>query len=65
MSGTSKGKRSLLECHARCKYSMETTHKSINIKIDITVLKLASLIGLEVTVTEMSINFRERETSYW
>ena len=44
--GVRKGKLSLLACHTRCKYSMETTHNSVKVKIGIKVITLVeSLIG--------------------
>ena len=49
--GVRKGKRSLLASHTRCKYSMETTHNSVKVKLSIKIMKLVeSLIGREVTV---------------
>ena len=53
--GTEPGVRmckpSLLACHTRCKWSMETTHNSVKVKLGIKVLKLVeSLIGWQVTV---------------
>ena len=53
--GVRKGKRSLLASHTRCKYSMETTHNSVKVKLGIKVMKLVeSLIGWEVTVGQGS-----------
>ena len=53
--GVRKGKRSLLASHTRCKCSMETTHKSVKVKLGIKVMKLVeSLIGREVTVGQGS-----------
>ena len=50
--GVLKGKRSLMACHNRCKCSMETTRKSVKVKLGIQVMKLVkSVIGWEVTVT--------------
>ena len=44
--GVRKGKRSLLASHTRCKCSMETTHKSVKVKLGIKVMKLVeSLIN--------------------
>ena len=51
--GVRKGKRSLLACHTRCKYSMETPRNSVMVKLGIKVMKLVeSLICWEVTVTD-------------
>ena len=51
-----KGKRSLLECRTRCKYSMESTHYSVKVKLGIKVIKLVkSPIGKEVTVTGRAV----------
>ena len=66
-SGVRKGKRSLLACNTRCKWSMETTHYSEKVKLGIKVMKLVeSLIGWEVAVGQGSeCHFRfMRETSY-
>ena len=53
--GVRKGKRSQLECHARCKCSMETTRNSVKVKVGILVMKLVeSLIGWEVIVGQGS-----------
>ena len=49
--GDRKGKRSMLACHNRCKYSEETTRDLVKVKLAIKVMKLAErLIGWEVTV---------------
>ena len=46
-----KGKRSLLACHTRFKFSMETTHNSEKVKRGIKVMKLVeSLIGWTVAI---------------
>ena len=71
--GVRKGKRSLLACHIRCKYSMETTRNLVPVKVNIgnKVIKLVeNLIGCGITVhcnrkIRMSFSIRERETSYW
>ena len=48
-------KRSLLACHSHCKYSMETTHNSVKVKLGIQVMELVeSLISWEVTVGQGS-----------
>ena len=48
-----KDKLSLLACHDRCKYSMETTCKSAKVKLGIDVIKLVKcLISWENTVTD-------------
>ena len=53
--GVRKGKRSLLARHTSCKFSMETSHNSVKIKISINVMKFVeSLIGWEVTVGQCS-----------
>ena len=53
--GVRKGKHSLLASHTLCKFSMETNHNSVKVKIDIKVMKLVeSLIGWEVTVGQGS-----------
>ena len=47
--GVRKGKFSMLACHTRCKCSLETTHNSVKVKLDIKVIKLVeSLIDWEV-----------------
>ena len=51
-SGVRKSKLSLMACHSRCKYSMETTRSSVKVKQGSKVTKLVkSLIGWQVTVT--------------
>ena len=53
--GVREGKRSLLACHIRLKFSMETTHNSVKVKVGIKVMKLVeSLIGWEVIVGQGS-----------
>ena len=55
--GARKGKRSLLACHTRCKYSMETTHDSVKIKVGIKVMKFVeNLTGWEVYSVEFQIS---------
>ena len=41
--GVRKGKRSLLACHTCCKYSMETNHNSVKVKVGIKVMKLVAV----------------------
>ena len=53
--GVQPGVCSLLACHTRCKYPMETTHNSVQVKLGTKVIKLMeSLIGWEVTVGQGS-----------
>ena len=53
--GVRKGKLSLLASQTRCKFSMEATHNSVKVKLDIKVIKLMeSLIGWEVTLGQGS-----------
>ena len=53
--GVRNGKPSLLACHTHCKCFMETTHKSVIVKLGIKVMKwMKSLIGWEVTVSQGS-----------
>ena len=47
--GIRRGKHSLLVYHTRCKCSMDTTHNYEKVKLGI---KVKSLIGLKVTVTD-------------
>ena len=50
--GVLKDKRSLLACHTGCKWSMEITRNTVNVKLGIQVMQLVKrLIGWEVTVT--------------
>ena len=56
--GVRKGNRSLLACHTRCKYSMDTTRNSVKDKLGIMVMKLVeSLLGWEVPVTGQGSEF--------
>ena len=50
--GVRKGKRSLLACHTRCKWSMETTHNSV---------KVIHVVGIKV----MKDDFLGAVFIYW
>ena len=65
--GVQKSKCSFLACHFQCKFSMETTRVSVNVKLDNNVLKFVKrLIDWKVTVTgrvtECHLTFSRKQT---
>ena len=66
--GVRKGKRSLLACHARCKFSMETTHnrwRSSSRYQGHEIGGKSDWVGSHCwSRIRMSFNIRERDTSY-
>ena len=56
--GVRKGKRSLLASHTRCKYSMETTHNSVNVKLGRKVMELVESQAEIIWFINLNIDYK-------